>query len=47
MTITGAELKDGLLCIDIVREVPEAQKPRQIPINTKLAIEAPASKRAA
>lgn len=33
MKVTGAELKDGLLCIDLVREVPEEQKPRTIQIN--------------
>lgn len=29
---TGARLENGLLHIELVREVPEAQKPRQIPI---------------
>jgi molecular chaperone IbpA len=29
---TGARLEHGLLHVDLVREVPEAQKPRQIPI---------------
>lgn len=33
MKVAGAELKDGLLRIDLVREVPEEQKPRIIPIN--------------
>lgn len=28
MKVTGAELKDGLLRVDLVREVPEEQKPR-------------------
>lgn len=32
--VVGAELKDGLLHIALKREVPEAKKPRQIPINT-------------
>ncbi len=32
--ITGARLENGLLHIDLVREVPEAMKPRQIAINT-------------
>jgi len=31
---TGARLENGLLHIDLVREVPEAMKPRQIAINT-------------
>jgi molecular chaperone IbpA len=30
----GADLKDGLLSIDLVREVPEAMKPRKIDIGT-------------
>ena len=32
--VSGAELTNGLLHIDLVREVPEALKPRQIAINT-------------
>lgn len=31
--VVGAELKDGLLHIDLVREIPEAMKPRKITIN--------------
>ena len=30
--VTGAVLEHGLLHVDLVREIPEAQKPRQIPI---------------
>jgi molecular chaperone IbpA len=30
--VTGASLEHGLLHIDLVREVPEAKKPRAIPI---------------
>ena len=30
--VTGAELKNGLLRIDLVRELPEAKKPRKIEI---------------
>ena len=30
--VTGASLDNGLLHIDLVREIPEAMKPRQIPI---------------
>lgn len=30
--VTGAELKDGLLHVDLVRNVPEKLKPRQIPV---------------
>ena len=32
MKVTGVEMKDGLLRIDLVREIPEEQKPRTIPI---------------
>ncbi len=31
--VTGADLKDGLLTINLVREVPEEKKPRMIQIN--------------
>jgi len=31
--VTGANLENGLLHIDLVREIPEAMKPRLIPIN--------------
>ena len=30
--VRGADLKDGLLAIDLVREIPEAMKPRKIGI---------------
>ena len=30
--VTGADLKDGLLSIELVREIPEAMKPRKIDI---------------
>jgi molecular chaperone IbpA len=30
--VTGAGLENGLLHVDLVREIPEAKKPRQIPI---------------
>ena len=32
--VTGAALEHGLLHVDLVREIPEAQKPRQITIGT-------------
>lgn len=32
--VEGASLENGLLHVDLVREVPEAQKPRQVPINS-------------
>ena len=31
--VKGAGLENGLLHVDLVREIPEAQKPRSIPIN--------------
>jgi molecular chaperone IbpA len=30
--VTGAALENGLLHVDLVRQIPEAKKPRQIPI---------------
>ena len=30
--VKGASLENGLLHVDLVREIPEAKKPRQIPI---------------
>jgi molecular chaperone IbpA len=33
--VTGAALEHGLLHVDLVREIPEAQKPRQIPIGAR------------
>lgn len=33
--VTGATMENGLLHIDLVREIPEAMKPRQIAINGK------------
>jgi molecular chaperone IbpA len=34
MKVTGASLDNGLLHVDVVREVPEAAKPRSIKIGT-------------
>lgn len=34
MKVTGADIRDGLLRIEVVREVPEEQKPRTIAINS-------------
>jgi molecular chaperone IbpA len=31
--VTGAALENGLLHVDLVREIPEAKKPKLIPIN--------------
>ena len=35
--VTGAKVKDGLLHIELVREIPEAMKPRRIEIKTAQA----------
>jgi molecular chaperone IbpA len=35
--VVGARLENGLLHIDLVREVPEALKPRKIAIESKAA----------
>ena len=32
--VTGAGLENGLLHVDLVREIPEERKPRQIPIQS-------------
>ncbi|MBZ6077378.1 Hsp20 family protein [Microvirga puerhi] len=32
--VTGAALENGLLHVDLVRQIPEAKKPKLIPINT-------------
>lgn len=32
VTVAGARLENGLLAIDLKRELPEARKPKQIPI---------------
>jgi molecular chaperone IbpA len=32
--VKGATLENGLLHVDLVRQIPEAMKPRQIPIGT-------------
>jgi len=32
--VKGATLQNGLLHVDLMREIPEAKKPRQIPIGT-------------
>lgn len=46
MRVDGAELKDGLLHLYLVKEIPEAMKPRKIAINqpdSRPAIEAEAA----
>jgi len=43
--VRGADMKDGLLAIELVREIPEAMKPRKINIGeSDRAIDSPASK---
>ncbi len=37
--VTGAQLENGLLHVDLVREIPEAQKPRQIKIGGPAKVE--------
>lgn len=37
--VTGARFEDGLLHIDLVREIPEAMKPKRIAIQTTDVIE--------
>jgi len=34
VVVKGADLKDGLLHIELVREIPEAMKPRKVAITT-------------
>ena len=34
VVVKGAKLENGLLHVDLVREIPEAKKPRQIPIGS-------------
>ncbi len=37
--VNGAKLENGLLHVDLVREIPEAKKPRTIPIGNGKAVE--------
>jgi molecular chaperone IbpA len=39
--VKNASLENGLLHVDLVREIPEAKKPRSIPISTVAAVAAP------
>ena len=41
VVVSGATLENGLLHIDLVRELPEAMKPRTIEITTKSEAEQP------
>jgi molecular chaperone IbpA len=38
--VTGASLRNGLLHVELVRKIPEAQKPRRIEINGARVVEA-------
>ena len=44
--VKGAALENGLLHVDLVREIPEAMKPRQIPIGGAKVIDAKTAKAA-
>lgn len=44
MIVTGANLTDGLLKVNLVRELPEEKKPRLIPINNQKLVEDKKSK---
>ena len=37
VVVKAAKLENGLLHVDLVREIPEAKKPRQIPIGNNVA----------
>ena len=41
--VDNANLEDGLLSIDLVREVPEAMKPKKIPVGTQKSLTVVAS----
>ena len=41
--VRGADLKDGLLAIELVREIPEAMRPRKINIGDSEKLDRPAS----
>jgi molecular chaperone IbpA len=39
--VTGASLENGLLHVELVRQIPETQKPRRIEIGGQKVVEAP------
>ena len=45
--VTGASLENGLLHLDLVREIPEAKKPKRIPIASATAAPTIEAKQAA
>lgn len=44
--VTGASVENGMLHIDLVRQMPEALKPRQIAISSGTALDAKPAKKA-
>ena len=36
--VEGANMEDGLLVIDLIREVPEAMKPKKVPVGTQKSL---------
>lgn len=45
VSVTGAKLENGLLVIDLKREIPEEMKPRRIAVNADAGKKAAGSKR--
>lgn len=45
MIVTDADLSNGLLKVNLVREIPEEKKPKLIPVNGKKVIEDKKSKK--
>ncbi len=43
MVVDGADLNNGLLHVGLKRVVPEALKPRRIPVNTAATVDVPAT----
>jgi molecular chaperone IbpA len=39
MTVTGANIDNGMLHVELVHEVPEAAKPRKIAIGTSAPVQ--------
>jgi len=47
VVVKNASLENGLLHVDLVREIPEAKKPRQIPINATAQLASAQTEKAA
>jgi molecular chaperone IbpA len=45
MEVAGANVADGLLTIDLLREIPEAMKPKRIEVRTQTPVAASAETR--